>query len=240
MSNQENSLQPQVERVISAWMPGQNRVNFTSNATTYGELKEELIANGFDLEDVRVTEGNTQIDLVSDNAQLPTNILRRGSYTNDLIIIMTPQTKIKSGSIGADFDVDRRIIVDLEDYKEMKAFIGTLYNHEDEDIKNKARAYFGNYTQLSKVKMRELLISLDFSDYITQEECDEEVIKEVSNEDSTKEYELNRLKGLLQYSLVECQKHFNEINRIISKILKEEDNTPDMEELEEMLNKINE
>ncbi len=232
MSNQENSLQPQVERVISAWMPGQNRVNFTSNATTYGELKEELIANGFDLENVRVTEGNTQIDLVSDNAQLPTNILRRGSYTNDLIIIMTPQTKIKSGSIGADYDVDRRIIVDLEDYKEMKAFIGTLYNHENEYIKNKARAYFGNYTQLSKVKMRELLISLDNFDYQTEEDINEEISKD--------DFEINKLKGLLHISLVECQKHFNEIKRIISKILKEEDNTPDMEELEEMLNKINE
>ena len=131
-----------VKRMISAWKPGQPRKDFESNAVTYGQLKRELLDNGFNLTEVRVSEGHTQIDLVNDEAILPTNINKRGTITNDLVIIMTPQTKIKSGMIDTK----------TASYKELKAEIKDLCNNST--TTSSAKFHFGNYTQMSTDRMR--------------------------------------------------------------------------------------
>lgn len=127
-----------VSRTISAWKPGQARQDFASTATTYGQLKQELIEKGFDLSNTRVTEGNTQVDLVNEGALLPTNISRRGQLTNDLIIIMTPQTQIKSGS------------EDSYTYLEARTEVREIYNSPNHYINALAKQHFGNYTHLTK------------------------------------------------------------------------------------------
>ena len=134
-----------VKRMISAWKPGQPRKDFESNAVTYGQLKTELRDNGFNLNEVRVSEGHTQIDLVNDDAILPTNINKRGTITNDLVIIMTPQTKIKSGMIDTK----------TASYKELKAEIKDLCNTSTTSLS--AKSHFGNYTQMSTDNMRVFL-----------------------------------------------------------------------------------
>lgn len=139
-----NVVDVQVRRNISAWKPGQQRQDFESTASTWGQLKAELTRKGFSLSDVRVTEGNTQIDLVNDDALLPTNISRRGQLTNDLVIIMTPQTKIKSGFVDPE----------TASYKSMKAEIKELFSRYDS-----AKNHFGNYTQMSTANMRTYLAS---------------------------------------------------------------------------------
>lgn len=141
-----NLVQQSVKRMVSAYAPGVGRINFESEATTYAQLKKELVAKGYSLEGMRVTEGNTQLDLRSDDAILPTNIDRgeRG-ITNDLVIIMTPQQKIKSGAID----------VDTAPYKELKATIKELCNSESTKVA--AKAHFGNYTQMSTPVMRSKL-----------------------------------------------------------------------------------
>lgn len=139
-----NVVDVQVRRNISAWKPGQQRQDFESTASTWGQLKAELTRKGFSLSDVRVTEGNTQIDLVNDDALLPTNISRRGQLTNDLVIIMTPQTKIKSGAVDPE----------TASYKDMKAEIKELFAND-----NAAKEHFGNYTQMSTANMRTYLAS---------------------------------------------------------------------------------
>lgn len=127
-----------VSRTISAWKPGQVRQDFVSTATTYGQLRQELIEKGFDLTNTRVTEGNTQVDLVNEGALLPTNISRRGQLTNDLIIIMTPQTQIKSGS------------GDSYTYIEARTEVKEIYNSPNSYIRTLAKQHFGNYTHLTK------------------------------------------------------------------------------------------
>lgn len=141
-------------RTISAWRPGSPRQDFQSTATTWGELKAELESKGFSLRDVNVTEGNTQLSLVNNDAVLPTNIQKRGQVTNDLIIIMTPQTNIKSG------------IIDVEEanYFEVRAEVKKIYN--DPETKEEAKAHFGNYTQVKLVDLKELLLEW----YAEQEE----------------------------------------------------------------------
>ncbi len=143
--NLVNNIVPAgVQRNISAFQPGVGRRDFQSNAITYGQLKEGLIAQGFNLSNTRVTEGNTQLDLVNDDAVLPVNIKKRGQLTNDLIIIMTPNARPKSGSID----------VQNASYAELKAAVKALCHGEQSA---EARAHFGNYTQMKTNVMRDLL-----------------------------------------------------------------------------------
>lgn len=144
MNSVNNIVAVGVQRNISAFQPGVGRRDFQSNAITYGQLKEELQAQGFDLSNTRVTEGNTQLDLVNDDAVLPTNIQKRGQVTNDLIIVMTPNARPKSGSID----------VQNASYAELKAEVKALYHGNQSE---EARAHFGNYTQMKTAVMRDLL-----------------------------------------------------------------------------------
>lgn len=70
-----------------------------SNATTLGELKNELRDKNisFNSDDV-FKEGMSKTVLTTDESILPSNIPWRGEVTNDLIFMITaPQKKIKSG-----------------------------------------------------------------------------------------------------------------------------------------------
>lgn len=70
-----------------------------SNATTLGELKDELREKNisFNSDDV-FKEGMSKTVLTTDESILPSNIPWRGDVTNDLIFMITaPQKKIKSG-----------------------------------------------------------------------------------------------------------------------------------------------
>lgn len=72
-----------------------------SNATTLGELKDELREKNisFNPDDV-FKEGMSKTVLTTDESILPSNIPWRGEVTNDLIFMVTaPQKKIKSGDM---------------------------------------------------------------------------------------------------------------------------------------------
>jgi len=131
-------VQTPVRRKITALAQGKQRVDFESNAVTWGELKTELVERGYDFSGVRVCEGFSQVDLQEDGAILPTLIPHKGAFTNDLVIVMTDVgRKIKSGSMS---------------YSQMKSEIKQL-----REAFPAAREFFGNYTQLSKVRMEEML-----------------------------------------------------------------------------------
>lgn len=77
----------------------QRKVVLESNATTLGELKNELreMQVDFDSENV-FKESRTKSILASDESVLPTNVPWKGSVTNELVFMITaPQKKIKSG-----------------------------------------------------------------------------------------------------------------------------------------------
>lgn len=218
-----------VSRTISAWKPGQARQDFTSTATTYGQLKQELIEKGFDLSNTRVTEGNTQVDLVNEGALLPTNISRRGQLTNDLIIIMTPQTQIKSGS------------GDSYTYAEARTEIREIYNSSNNYINALAKQHFGNYTHLTK---NALINKLELWKERFEEEMDEE-INVTGNcgcgckdpDFNEEEYQpilidIDSLKEGLQDILTGVSLVQEELNKLYPT------ETPDQEELEDILKNI--
>lgn len=77
----------------------QRKVVLESNATTLGELKNELREMQVDFNSENIfKESRTKSILASDESILPTNVPWKGSVTNDLVFMITaPQKKIRSG-----------------------------------------------------------------------------------------------------------------------------------------------
>lgn len=77
----------------------QSKVVFESNATTLGELKNELRERQVRYNsDCVFKEAASKTTLASDESILPSNIPWKGQVTNDLVFMVTaPQKKIKSG-----------------------------------------------------------------------------------------------------------------------------------------------
>lgn len=108
----------------------QKRSKITTSATTLGELKADLRAAGIDFQNMTFTEGISKTQLLSDDTQLPQNVIYKGQPTNNLVILLTNTKKnIASGALSR---------------QEIKDII--KHNNLQEAIKNK----FGrNYTQVS-------------------------------------------------------------------------------------------
>lgn len=110
---------------------------FESNATTLGELKEELDQIGLDYTDMTFYEGHARVELIDNDAVLPTNIPYKGQIVNDLTFMMTTaKQKIKSG-------VDRKVL-----YKAIR----------DCKLENKVKELTGkNYTLVSNDELLKVL-----------------------------------------------------------------------------------
>ena len=98
----ESTQQP-IERKVTVWTPGSNGIiSFTTTATTFGEIREELkkyiSLERLEYKQNRFIEGNSQISFEGDEAPLPTNISTSKGITNDLAIILTPSKNVKSGT----------------------------------------------------------------------------------------------------------------------------------------------
>lgn len=79
----------------------QRRYEIESNATTLGELQDELTNMGIDFTGMTFTEGITKTQLINRDSLLPTNVMFKGQPTNDLVMLLTNTTKqISSGAIS--------------------------------------------------------------------------------------------------------------------------------------------
>ena len=133
-----------------------------SNATTLGELKDELRDKNisFNPDDV-FKEGMSKTVLTTDESILPSNIPWRGEVTNDLIFMITaPQKKIKSG-----------VMTRAEVYAEIKRL-----KLQDTIIKKVGR----NFTQCSTATL------LAFIDEASKNSCKTETPAPVAKEKKVK------------------------------------------------------
>lgn len=133
-----------------------------SNATTLGELKDELREKNisFNSDDV-FKEGMSKTVLTTDESILPSNIPWRGEVTNDLIFMVTaPQKKIKSG-----------IMTRAEVYAEVKRL-----NLQDTISKKVGK----NFTQCSTA------ILLTFIDEASKNSCETKTPAPVAKEKKVK------------------------------------------------------
>ena len=133
-----------------------------SNATTLGELKDELRDKNisFNPDDV-FKEGLSKTVLTTDESILPSNIPWRGEVTNDLIFMITaPQKKIKSG-----------VMTRLEVYAEVKRL-----NLQDTISKKMGK----NFTQCSTATL------LTFIDEASKNSCETKTPAPVAKEKKVK------------------------------------------------------
>ena len=73
------------------------KIVIMSSATTLGELKTDLSANNIDYSEVGFFEGVSRTELKVDESILPTNVPYKGTITNELVFMLTPNKKIESG-----------------------------------------------------------------------------------------------------------------------------------------------
>lgn len=79
----------------------QKRSKITTSATTLGELKDAMRAAGIDYKGMTFTEGISKTQLLSDDTQLPQNVMYKGQPTNNLVILLTNTKKnISSGALS--------------------------------------------------------------------------------------------------------------------------------------------
>jgi hypothetical protein len=77
----------------------QGKYVINTDATTLGELKAALRANGIPYEGMTFYEGLSHSELLTDEAILPHDLPYRGSTTNELVFMLTtPNKKIRSGA----------------------------------------------------------------------------------------------------------------------------------------------
>jgi hypothetical protein len=70
-------------------------------ATTLGELKRDFSAHNIDYSDMTFFEGLTKTELINNDSILPTNVMYKGTPTNNLTIMLTNSNKkIKSGALS--------------------------------------------------------------------------------------------------------------------------------------------
>lgn len=112
----------------------QKRSKITSSATTLGELKADLNAAGVDYSGMTFTEGISKTQLLSDDTQLPQNVMYKGQPTNNLVILLTNTKKNIASGAG-----DRAAA-----YMAVK----------DNNLQDAVKEHFGkNFTQVSTIDL---------------------------------------------------------------------------------------
>ena len=123
----------------------QSKVVFESNATTLGELKNELRERQVMYDSNCVfKEAASKTILTSDESVLPSNIPWKGQVTNDLVFMVTaPQKKIRSGVM------DRR-----EAYARVKelGLQGKIQEHEGKNFTQCSTAVLISYIENEEKK----------------------------------------------------------------------------------------
>lgn len=126
--------------IIVANTRTQKRSRITTNASTLAELKAAFDREGIDYTDMTFTEGISKTQLLDDATQLPQNVLYKGQYTNNLVILLTNTKKnISSGILVADRQAAYSVI------KERGL---------QEDIKD---TFGRNFTQVSTADLQEFI-----------------------------------------------------------------------------------
>lgn len=114
----------------------QSRFKLHTDVETFGELKTLLLDKGINLDNVTVTEGISKTSFVSDDSLLPKDQLYKGRKTNELLILITPNKKIKLGLSRQD----------------------VLKHIKNEGLQGAIKEHFGkNYTNVSTAELVEFL-----------------------------------------------------------------------------------
>ena len=158
----------ETRQIVIANTRTQQRYIIESNATTLGELQDQLTEQGIDFEGMTFTEGISKTQLLDRDSLLPTNVMFRGEPTNNLVMLLTNTKKnIASGAMSRS-----------EVYQTIKE------RNLQEDIKE----YFGdNFTRISTQELENYINSVEDDDepeegiYEEEHTCEcDKVVNEVT------------------------------------------------------------
>jgi len=91
----------ETRKILIANSKTQKRYEIMSDATTLGELQDQMTAQGIDFTGMDFTEGISKTHLLGRDSALPTNVMFKGQPTNDLVMLLTNTTKqISSGALS--------------------------------------------------------------------------------------------------------------------------------------------
>ena len=152
-----------IREVLIANTKTQKRYKVNTDATTLGELKAALDAEGIDYAGMTFTEGISKTQLTSDDSQLPTNVMYKGQPTNNLVMLLTNTTKnIASGA---------------EPLTRKEIYTIIRENNLSDDLKEE----FGNWTIITTEALEEFI--RNNYDIIEDEEEETEENQEEDEED---------------------------------------------------------
>ena len=115
-------------KILIANTKTQRRYEIMTDATTLGELKAAMDANGIDYEGMSFTEGISKTELTRDDSQLPKDVMYKGQTTNELIFVLTNTKKnIASGAEMPSRKDIYQIIKDNELQESIKEEFGDNY-----------------------------------------------------------------------------------------------------------------
>ena len=160
----------ELRKILIANTKTQQRHEINTAATTLGELKQEMSAQGIDFSGMTFTEGISKTQLLTDASLLPTNVMYKGAPTNNLVMLLTNTTKnIASGC------------TDGRTRKEAYAII----KEQGDEFKDAIREEFGaNYTLITTENLWLFIDQMlgDNEEDIDEEEDDEDYEDEDSQE----------------------------------------------------------
>lgn len=163
----------------------QTKNKVVTDATTLGELKAALDAEGINYANMTFTEGISGTQFVNDDSLLPTNVMFKGSPTNNLVILLTNTKKnIQSGCETKNRKMVYEIIKDMgSDFEEL--------------IKEK----FGrNYTQVPTVDLWAFIEESNTADNDVDDEDYED--DEFDDENENEEDQLSQETANVIYDLI--------------------------------------
>lgn len=118
-----------MERKIYINDTASNRtITLTTDATTFGQVKEAALAAGINIDGKDWLEGITRTSPRSDDSILPSNVEYKGNVTNDLVFILTNTNKnIQSGMMSR---IDLYNAIKINGWQEeVKAEFGKPYTN---------------------------------------------------------------------------------------------------------------
>ena len=184
----------EIRKILVANTRTQQRHELHTDATTLGGLKAAMNEEGIDYSGMTFTEGISKTQLISDESLLPTNVMYKGTPTNELVILLTNTTKnIASGCTDGRSRRDAYDII-----------------NENEWMKEGIKAEFGaNYTLITTDNLwlyidQHLDEDEEEEDYEDDEE-NEEPVENVYNSEAVMNHLYDLVKTLAKMDVLSYQ-----------------------------------
>ena len=190
----------------------QNKYVVNTDATTLGELKAALNAQGISHEGMTFYEGLSHTELLTDASVLPHDVPYKGTTTNELVFMLTtPNKKIRS---GAQLPETRQALYDAIEELGLKDQCMSVYGKNFTQCKNSelmaliedAEAARNNGGGISRVeKALDLLLDILYDgDYLSTSEVNS--VRAILNDNAT-------VAGKSPYSDAEVESMFDFLNQ---------------------------